>query len=306
MQPTVGIRPPRAMVSVRRTMGMSRRRTSWSGEVGPLLRWFPRIIISPVLSLSLIGALICAFSLLSSAGNASFLGGLLLPWVALGLLLLSLPTVGALVSRYQLPEQTRRNHALEHGTLYFLRKRYGTRYKLSGRSEERGFRVAGARYPADIQRAFRELLLELRKGNQSVVVARRCGSNIVTAQACGLVLMAGLAVSVVALSPSIVVVVVAALGIIGIAAVARYPLGMMLQKRRFLLIDFSDASILSVDPVDRAEVLERHPVHFVRTQILRAASGEPPNNTMNPTGGGRRPPSSKVARSPAVHSAPLQ
>jgi hypothetical protein len=84
--------------------------------------------------------------------------------------------------------------------------------------------------------------------------------------------MAGLAVSVVALSPSIVVVVVAALGIIGIAAVARYPLGMMLQKRRFLLIDFSDASILSVDPVDRAEVLERHPVHFVRTQILRAAS----------------------------------
>jgi len=248
---------------------MTKQRSSWSGEAGFVLRWLSRIIVSPVLSLGVIGLSICGLSAFSRAGDAVLFGSLLLPWISLILVLLALPTVGAVVRRYRLPEQTRRNHALEHGTIHFLRKHYGRRYKLTGRSEERGFRVAGAKTAADIQRAFRELLQHLRAGDHAVVVARGCGSNMVTAQASGVVLMALLSLGIVLFSPSLLMVAAAVLAILAIAMLVRYPLGMWLQRRRFLLVDFEDASILSVDPLQRAELFERHPVHFVRTQIRR-------------------------------------
>src|SRR5262249_9100954 len=128
---------------------MNRHRSSWSAEAGLVGRLIVRVTVSPVLSVGLIGILICMISLLTSGGVA-LVGGLLLAPVVLGLALLTRPTVGAFLVRYRLPEEVRRNHALEHGTIHYLRKHYGTRYKLSGRSEARGFRVAGARTPADI------------------------------------------------------------------------------------------------------------------------------------------------------------
>ena len=80
-----------------------------------------------------------------------------------------------------------------------------------------------------------------------------------------------LAASLFVFSLSPLIVAIALAGIIALVVVVRYPLGMWIQQRRFLLLDFSDASILSVDPVYRAGPFERHPVYFVRTQVSRRA-----------------------------------
>jgi len=183
------------------------------------------------------------------------------------------------VRRFRLPAATWRNHALEHATVRFLRRRYGTRYTLSGHSEELGFRLAGARSPEDIRRAFAEAVREIRAGNTEVAVMRGCGTNLVTAQAIGLVLVAALTMIIVVLAPAPLHVAIALCVILALTALLRYPLGMRLQRRRMLLMDFRDASIRSIDPILKAGPLERHPVHFVRTQILLP---EPPDTGPRP------------------------
>ncbi|MGH9868639.1 MAG: DUF6391 domain-containing protein [Candidatus Polarisedimenticolia bacterium] len=217
---------------------------------------------------------------MARAGEGALLAGLAGPFVVILLILISLPTVGGVLRRFRLSDEEERNHALEHGTIHFLRQKYGKRYKLSGRADVQGFRVAGARSESDIQKAFARLLQEIRAGNTDIVVKRGCGSNMVTAQAIGLLLLTVLAVAVIIAAPPVSMVLAAVVVILLVALPLRYPLGMRIQSRRFLLVDFDDASILGISPVSRAELLERHPVFFVRTGV----QVKQPSNQRRPAG----------------------
>jgi hypothetical protein len=254
------------------------------GEAGFLIRGLFRIISNPVLSVAIIGIMLATLILVPWTGEAVLLASIFWPALVFVVLILALPSIGAMVRSFRLEEATRRNHALEHGTIFFLRRNYGKRYKLSGSSEARGFRIAGARSPADIEGAFRELMTELRSGNRKVVIARGCGSNIVTAQAIGLSLLVTLTVGFLFLSPSPLTVVGSVSCVVIVVALIRYPIGTAVQARRFLLLDFEDAAIQSISPLKRANIFERRPVYFVRTRVTLAPDTvSPPNRPLNRT-----------------------
>ncbi len=200
---------------------------------------------------------------------------LLFPWIFLLLCLLTLPLLGAAFQRFTLSESTRRNHAIEHGTIQNLNRGPGRRKKISGQAEERGFRIAGIEDTERIRTSFREFARQIGDGDWSAAVARGCGSNIVTAEALGVTLLA-VALLLMFLIPF------PAWATIGILAtilltvlVVRYPVGMWIQKKRFLLLDFAHIRIESISEVPRARLTERHPVFFVKTQVSRRVSTLP-------------------------------
>jgi hypothetical protein len=235
--------------------------------MGFAYRLLVRASLNPLINLSFLALLVAGVAFAARSGPILLLGTLLLPWIFFALLLLSLPFVGAAVRWFRIPEATRRNHALEHGTIALLRQQYGKGPRLTGKSSADGFRIGGAKRPRDITEAFRALLERLRAGETGLVVTTGCGSMIVTAQALGLVVFAltGLAFSVLKPAPGTVGVTV--LAELAIVTLVRYPVGRYLQRKRFLSLGFEQATILSITPVNRAQLFERHPVFFVRTKV---------------------------------------
>src|SRR5262249_30981719 len=117
------------------------------------------------------------------------------PWLLLLMLALHLPVVGAAIRGFRFPQELRVNHALEHGTIFFLRRRCGKKFKIGGRAESDGFRLYGIPSPEFVAPAFLELQEHLAKGNTRPVVSKSCGSMVVTAQALSVVLLTIVATS---------------------------------------------------------------------------------------------------------------
>jgi hypothetical protein len=76
------------------------------------------------------------------SGLALAIDALLLPWLLIGILIINLPFIGAAFRRLSLPLEVRRNHALEHGTIYFLKKELPDR-RIGGRGRGRRFQDLG-------------------------------------------------------------------------------------------------------------------------------------------------------------------
>jgi hypothetical protein len=73
--------------------------------------------------------------------------------------------------------RTRRNHGLEHATITVLS---GKRYRLSGRSDDRGFILLGDVPTSAVQTAAAEALRRMRAGEHHLAVHPNCGTNLVT------------------------------------------------------------------------------------------------------------------------------
>jgi len=241
--------------------------TSARAEIGLAGRVLTRVILNPLISLAVLGSVVAAVSAAPTTGIMYLFLGLLAPWLFIGILLISLPLLGAARNLFTLPTAIRCNHTLEHGTITVLRETYGRARKLSGRSDEQGFRVAGAEDQRDITSAFAAATRKLESGEREFVVARGCGSMVVTAQAIGLALYSATGVVFVFAGAPPTVVLPTILGEYALIVLLRYPVGLYLQRTRFLSFDFTNARITSITSVDRAQLLERHPVFFVRTQI---------------------------------------
>jgi hypothetical protein len=95
--------------------------------MGFAYRLLVRASLNPLINLSFLALLVAGVAFAARSGPILLLGTLLLPWIFFALLLLSLPFVGAAVRWFRIPEATRRNHALEHGTIALLRQQYGAR-----------------------------------------------------------------------------------------------------------------------------------------------------------------------------------
>lgn len=74
--------------------------------------------------------------------------------------------------------ETRRNHGLEHATIHVLSR---GRYRLSGRSDERGFVLIGQVPTPAVESAVREALRRMKGGEHRLAVHPNCGTNLVTA-----------------------------------------------------------------------------------------------------------------------------
>jgi hypothetical protein len=187
------------------------------------------------------------------------------PWLAIGLLLLNLPLLSAAFRGFRLTPAERRNHALEHATIFFLRQRYGRRGRLAGQAFADGFHLSGVADAADIRQAFRQATAALERGEGSCAVSRRCGSMMVTAQALGVTALMPGAVATLVGPPRVAEVLTAAAG--AAFLLLRFPIGLWLQRRRFLSFDFESPSIVSIDPAKPRPMLDRPGVFFVRTRM---------------------------------------
>lgn len=189
----------------------------------------------------------------------------LAPWLALALFLLNLPFFAAARRAFRLSPAERRNHALEHATIFYLRERYGRSARLAGRAAPDGFRISGVREPSHVRTAFDRAAESLEAGDWSCTVAKRCGSMVVTAQALGITLLAIAFLASYLLPLAVSRLLTALSGVVFL--LLRLPLGLWLQRRRFLLWDFHLPAILAIDPVEPRPILDRPRSFFVRTRL---------------------------------------
>ncbi len=74
---------------------------------------------------------------------------------------------------------TRRNHGIEHATVYMLSRRQPDR-RLVARSNHRGFLVLGDTTDSELTDAVNEALRRLNAGDTNLVIHPNCGTNFVT------------------------------------------------------------------------------------------------------------------------------
>ena len=71
----------------------------------------------------------------------------------------------------------RRNHGLEHATIHILNRQ---RYKLSGRSSDKGFILLGEVPTEQVESAVIEALQRMQAGEHKLALHPNCGTNLVT------------------------------------------------------------------------------------------------------------------------------
>jgi hypothetical protein len=248
-------------------VGPSRYDSRWVGRMPIGLRATRYLMLRPFLVFAAYFLLVAALALAPASRDISAFYLIASPWLMLFMLFLHLPVAGAAIKKFRLPHEVRMNHALEHGTIFFLRRRYGRKFKIGGKAEPDGFRLNGIPSPDLVAPSFAELQEHLAKGNTRPVVSPHCGSMIVTAQALSAILLTLIAVSFMSLrlerqmKLSMLVVVLCAYLLL------RRGLGYVFQKRLFLSVDFSAAEIRSIKQVKPQGPLERQQVYFVKTAV---------------------------------------
>jgi hypothetical protein len=226
----------------------------------------------PLFAFGLSFVLVTALTLARSRDQLRALYLILFPFILFIMLVLNLPFLTSAFRQFRMSEAAKVNHALEHGTLFFLRRRYGRKFRLGGRAREEGFRLNGLPSPDDITPAFRDLCEHLARGDTRPVIHRYCGSNIVTAQGYAIVLLA-LSAPLLLFVPLRLQTQIGILAFnLGAYLVLRRPLGHWMQRHFFMSLAFRDASIQSINQVKPVGRERRH-VFFVRTLVTHESGG---------------------------------
>lgn len=199
------------------------------------------------------------------AGAVVFI--LTLPFVVFVVMGLNLSLFSALFRRFTMSVDKKKNHALEHGTIYFLKKRFGNNVRVGGHAEKNGFRICGVSKKHDIIKAFNEFTKEFKKKDPELFISLRCGSNIVTSQGFGIILLTMSAIALRLLETSDLMIVLVLISNVIIYFLLRKNLGNWVQEKLFMSTEFSRAKIHSINKVEKKIYLEINPVYFVRTSI---------------------------------------
>jgi hypothetical protein len=180
---------------------------------------------------------------------------------------LNMNFIAMVFRRFTLSESMKRNHALEHGTIFMLRSRYGKKTKMGGNAEIDGFRIYGVDKKEHIEKAFDFLVTELKRGNSELIISMRCGTNVGTAQGLGIVLLSLSAMVLLLVNANATV----SLTVLGIDVILyfllRTSLGNWVQGKFYMSLDFAGARIQSIYSVKTERIWEKGPVYFVKTEI---------------------------------------
>lgn len=198
-------------------------------------------------------------------GTISFV--LLLPFILFAIVGLNLSFFSTLFGRFTISEAKKRNHALEHGTIHFLKKFHGKKLRVGGRAENGGFRICGVKKKQDLSKAFEQFIREMRNPNPDLFISLRCSSNIVTAQGFGLIILtiSALFLKILHANYGIIVLVLAANLLFYF--LLRRKLGGLIQEKLFMSLNFSSARIHSINKVKKEIFGEINPVYFVKTIV---------------------------------------
>ncbi len=235
---------------------MFRSRDKWR-----LVQWFFFRSSTPfVVELAVVAPLVLGLDV-PSVSLAYVLAG---PWLLIVLGMVMLPFLGSAFSAFKMNAATRRNHALEHATIYYLRTQ-GRR--CGGRASSNGFRVSGAVTDREIRTAFEKVRRKVRAREPFAYISRRCGSNVVTALGFGMFgLFLVLLISVLFRPPLLVRIaclVAAVLVFVGL----NHRVGNWIQARFFMMTDFDDIGVRDIRRVPGRFDDDSGTVFFVTTTV---------------------------------------
>lgn len=229
-----------------------------------VLVWYYK---KPLIGYAVLFVIALCWGILPHTGETIVLAVLVGPWLFLLLIVLNIPFVGGLIRRLQLNPATRRNHALEHGTIYCWHRSHGIKKNVGGKAKSEGFRISGIGSTKEIHNAFKEFLALDEKDRWSAVVSNRCGSMLVIAQGIGIILLF-FALAVFTLWQLSLPAIAMVLGFqLFIFLALKRHLGRLIQRHRLLSLDVEDATILDIKQVERIPLIEKGPVFFVRTRV---------------------------------------
>lgn len=191
----------------------------------------------------------------------------LLPFVLFAVIGLNLPLFGSLFGRMTMSKNKKINHALEHGTIYFLRKRLGTNVRVGGSAEKKGFRISGVGQKNEILSAFEQFVNEFNQKNSELFISMKCGSNIVTSQGFGLILLTLTAIVLDFNNPSNSTIAISLLANVIVYILLRKNLGNLIQEYFFMSTDFTYAKIHSINKVKKRIYWESNPVYYIKTIV---------------------------------------
>lgn len=232
-----------------------------------LLRKFINFIKNPISGFIFYLICIAIYLYVPPEGLGAIAFIFIFPFVLFVVIGLNLPFFSTLFRRFTMSIYKKQNHALEHGTIYFLKRRFGDKLRVGGHAEKNGFRICGVSKKDEIIKAFEKFTQELSQKNPDLFVSLRCGSNIVTSQGFGIIL---LTMSVIILkvfqAPNLIITIVLSANTI-IYFLLRKNLGNWMQEKLFMSTEFSSAKIHSVNKVKKKIYWEINPVYFVKTII---------------------------------------
>ena len=232
-----------------------------------LLRKFINFIKNPISGFIFYLICIAIYLYVPPEGLGAIAFIFIFPFVLFVVIGLNLPFFSTLFRRFTMSIDKKQNHALEHGTIYFLKRRFGDKLRVGGHAEKNGFRICGVSKKDEIIKAFEKFTQELSQKNPDLFVSLRCGSNIVTSQGFGIIL---LTMSVIILkvfqAPNLIITIVLSANTI-IYFLLRKNLGNWMQEKLFMSTEFSSAKIHSVNKVKKKIYWEINPVYFVKTII---------------------------------------
>ncbi len=227
--------------------------------------WF--LLTKPIFGYISFMLFVIMMAVAQKSGVAMLLNSLLFPWFFLLFMLLNAPFIGTVFRGFQMTKATKRNHVLEHGTIYMLLKKYGDIKGIGGMAEKNGFSISGVTDKSKIRKAFTEVRDLLKNNEIDFVIAKKCGSNIVTAQGYGIILLT----ITLFLYLFVDITVANAVIIFGLNALIyflfRVRIANWMQYRLFMNFDFDDTTIKDINKLKKTGIHSR-PGMFVSTNIL--------------------------------------
>jgi hypothetical protein len=190
------------------------------------------------------------------------------PYLIVLFTFLYLPFLYLLFNVANMKKMVKINHVLEHGTIYFLKEKYGKKHRIGGSSSEDGFRIYGQKESKeDIIESFNKVKHYLEEGKSLAVLSKRCGSSIH--------ILGG--VSFITLTITFLILLFFELQLFTIKMLLtanvvlffllRHPIGKYFQKKYVMCFEFSEPRIIAVSKVRKKGFFEKNPVYFIKTDF---------------------------------------